>query len=187
MASPTQWTWVWVNSGSWWWMGGLACCSPWGCKEWDVTERLNWTELNKANSMSHWGSRIVLFGLLLSLPDLVGHVTWASHLGKTCTWFKVLLLPSGKSQQFSLCTEACKFCSSSCFLDFNYSNKLAWKGGRRKETVISCLTGQFWNPLSLGWHCFSAQNCFLETRQARLHSCLAPATSATLLCCQPHD
>ena len=21
MASPTQWTWVWVNSGSWWWMG----------------------------------------------------------------------------------------------------------------------------------------------------------------------
>ena len=26
--------------------GGLACCSPWGCKEWDMTERLNWTELN---------------------------------------------------------------------------------------------------------------------------------------------
>ena len=21
MASPTQWTWVWVNSGSWWWTG----------------------------------------------------------------------------------------------------------------------------------------------------------------------
>ena len=21
MASPTQWTWVWVNSGSWWWIG----------------------------------------------------------------------------------------------------------------------------------------------------------------------
>ena len=24
--------------------GGLACCSPWGCKEWDTTEWLNWTE-----------------------------------------------------------------------------------------------------------------------------------------------
>ena len=24
---------------------GLACCSPWGCKERDTTERLNWTEL----------------------------------------------------------------------------------------------------------------------------------------------
>ena len=22
--------------------GGLACCSPWGCKELDMTERLNW-------------------------------------------------------------------------------------------------------------------------------------------------
>ena len=34
MASVTQWTWVWVNSGSW-------CCSPWGCKESDTTECLN--------------------------------------------------------------------------------------------------------------------------------------------------
>ena len=24
--------------------GSLACCSPWGCKESDMTERLNWTE-----------------------------------------------------------------------------------------------------------------------------------------------
>ena len=21
--------------------GGLACCSSWGCKEWDMTEQLN--------------------------------------------------------------------------------------------------------------------------------------------------
>ena len=26
--------------------GGLVCCSPWGHKESDMTERLNWTELN---------------------------------------------------------------------------------------------------------------------------------------------
>ena len=25
--------------------GGLACCKSWGCKESDMTERLNWTEL----------------------------------------------------------------------------------------------------------------------------------------------
>ena len=25
---------------------GLACWSPWGRKEWDTTERLNWTELS---------------------------------------------------------------------------------------------------------------------------------------------
>ena len=45
MTSPTQWTWVWVNSGSWWWTGGLVCCSPRGHKELDTTEWLNWTEL----------------------------------------------------------------------------------------------------------------------------------------------
>ena len=25
--------------------GGLACCSPWGCKESDMTEWLNWTDI----------------------------------------------------------------------------------------------------------------------------------------------
>ena len=43
MASPTR---VWVNSGSCDGQGGLACCSPRGCKELDTTEPLNWTESN---------------------------------------------------------------------------------------------------------------------------------------------
>ena len=30
MASPTQWSWVWVNSGIGDRQGGVACCSPWG-------------------------------------------------------------------------------------------------------------------------------------------------------------
>ena len=34
---------VWVSSGS---CRSLVCCSPWGCKELDTTEWLNWTELN---------------------------------------------------------------------------------------------------------------------------------------------
>ena len=42
MASPTQWTWVWVRSASCDGQGGLVCCSPCGCKEADTTERLNW-------------------------------------------------------------------------------------------------------------------------------------------------
>ena len=25
--------------------GSLACCSPWGCKEWDTTKRRNWLKL----------------------------------------------------------------------------------------------------------------------------------------------
>ena len=45
MALPTQWTWVWVNSGRWWWTGRPVCCGPWVRRvghNW-VTE-LNWTE-----------------------------------------------------------------------------------------------------------------------------------------------
>ena len=29
--------------------GGLACCGSWGLKEWDMTARLNWTELMLAD------------------------------------------------------------------------------------------------------------------------------------------
>ena len=39
MASSTQWIWVWANWDSEG-QGGLACCSPWGCKESDMTESL---------------------------------------------------------------------------------------------------------------------------------------------------
>ena len=47
VASPTQWTWVSVNSGSWWWTVRPVYCSSWGHKELDMTERLNWTEMNR--------------------------------------------------------------------------------------------------------------------------------------------
>ena len=43
MASPTEWIWVWVNSGSWWWTGRPGVH---GVAESDTTEWLNWTELN---------------------------------------------------------------------------------------------------------------------------------------------
>ena len=33
--------------------GGLVCCSPWGCKESDTTEWLNWTELMSLPGESH--------------------------------------------------------------------------------------------------------------------------------------
>ena len=43
MASPTQWTWVWVNSGSWWWTGRPGVLQSMGSQR----VRHNWpTELN---------------------------------------------------------------------------------------------------------------------------------------------
>ena len=47
MASPTQWTWVWVDSGSWWWKGRPGVLQFMGRKELDMTEQLNWTELKR--------------------------------------------------------------------------------------------------------------------------------------------
>ena len=48
MASPIQWTWFWVDSGSWYGQqGGLVCCGSWGRKESDMTEQLNETALMK--------------------------------------------------------------------------------------------------------------------------------------------
>ena len=47
MASLTRWTWVWVNSGSWWWTGRPGVLRLLGSQrvghDWET--ELNWTEL----------------------------------------------------------------------------------------------------------------------------------------------
>ena len=45
MASPTRWTWVWVNSGSWWWTGRPGMLQSMGLQrvEYDWVTELNWT------------------------------------------------------------------------------------------------------------------------------------------------
>ena len=50
MASPTQWTWVWVNSGSWWWTGRPGVLQSMG------SQRIghDWvTELNYMKDLSY--------------------------------------------------------------------------------------------------------------------------------------
>ena len=48
MASPTQWTWVWVDSRSWWWTGRPGVLRFMGLQRvgHDWVTKLNWTELN---------------------------------------------------------------------------------------------------------------------------------------------
>ena len=51
MASLTQWTWVWVNSGSWWWAGKPGVLQSMG------SQRVghNWvTELNWSDPHPYW-------------------------------------------------------------------------------------------------------------------------------------
>ena len=44
MASPTQWTWVWVSSGGWWWTDWPVMLHFMGLQ--NQTWLSNWTELN---------------------------------------------------------------------------------------------------------------------------------------------
>ena len=48
MVSLTQWTWAKQTPGVGNGQRSLVCCNPWGLKESDMTERLNWTELPQA-------------------------------------------------------------------------------------------------------------------------------------------
>ena len=51
MASPTQWIWVWVNSGSWLWTGRPGMLRSMGHKGLDTTEWLDWTKCFEGSSM----------------------------------------------------------------------------------------------------------------------------------------
>ena len=44
-----NWTWVWISSGNCDVQRSLVCCSPWGHKESDTTELLNWTDTYRLN------------------------------------------------------------------------------------------------------------------------------------------
>jgi len=82
MASPTQWTWVWVNSGSWWWTGGQP---PWGCRvrhDW-VTE-LNWyvpwtTKRSNQSILKEINPEYSLEGLMNSRSSNTS-ATWCKEL-----------------------------------------------------------------------------------------------------------
>ena len=75
MASPAQWTWIWVSSGSWWWTGRPGVLQSMGMQrvrhDW-VTE-LSWNEHRTLCPVKHLRGRI-LFPYPQSLvPD---HRVW---------------------------------------------------------------------------------------------------------------
>ena len=66
MASPTQWTWIWVSSGSWWWTGKPGMLQSMGSQR----VRHDWaTELNWSYAGQGTASLCICFlGALCSLP-----------------------------------------------------------------------------------------------------------------------
>ena len=59
----------WARSESWWWTGKPKCCSPWGRKELDTTEPLNWTDQDRLCNCPQ--KSISLFSDLAELHFLV--------------------------------------------------------------------------------------------------------------------
>ena len=57
MASPTQWTWLWVNSGSWWWTGRPGVLQSMRSQrvrhDWET--ELNWNEELSVTGLPSWG------------------------------------------------------------------------------------------------------------------------------------
>ena len=76
MASPTQWTRVWVNSGSCCWTGRPGVLQSMGSQESDATEQLNWTELiliRRASQVAQWVKKL---SAMQETPE-----TWIWFLG----------------------------------------------------------------------------------------------------------
>ena len=81
LASLTRWTWV-RASGLGDGQGSPVCCSPWGRKKSDTTERLNWVSSNELNPH---GLKITkyffLWGLFSSaFKNSLGFFPWCSLL-----------------------------------------------------------------------------------------------------------
>ena len=70
MASPTPWTWAWVNSGSWWWTGIPGLLQFMGLQS--RTQLGDWTELSYNSILS------------LSCSQSSISVTWCGGGGGAC-------------------------------------------------------------------------------------------------------
>ena len=68
MTSLIQWTWVWVNSGLGDGQGGLACCSPQGRRELDMTDWTDWLKM-----ISYEVDLLVLVTAICSRQDTFGY------------------------------------------------------------------------------------------------------------------
>ena len=128
--------------------GSLACCSPWGQKELDMTEQLNWTDFGEGVDISRiWATTHSLF---LTIPGnchgTSGCVISLADQGSRST------LPSWSHSWFILCPWAMSFFQKLCptpfppftrILDWvaiSFSRGSSWT---RDRTQVSCIAGWF--------------------------------------------
>ena len=76
MASLTQWTWVWVNSGSWWWTGRSGMLRFMGSQKvgHDWATEMNWTELMVILLLVFWGITILFSAVTIPIYILANSI-----------------------------------------------------------------------------------------------------------------
>ena len=84
MASPTWWTWVWVDSGSWWWIGKPGVLRFMGSQRvgHDWATELNWTEGEEEKKMK--SEYLTAFLLFLKFLGHFYFGGWRGGLGGFC-------------------------------------------------------------------------------------------------------
>ena len=125
MASPTRWTWIWVNSGSWWWtgrpgvlwfMGSQRVGHDWATDQiWTVLHFLRPKELIFSRSPQQSNKNVRLISILCA-NNCSKHLAWISSFNFKITWkgnnFAAILHWGNqglwvKSVQFSSVAQSC--------------------------------------------------------------------------------
>ena len=100
MASPTQWTWVWASSRSWWWTGKPGLLQSMGLQRirHDLATELNWTSHSATVSFFPTTLAFCHVFLCFSRPALPYCLPDPSYP----------LVPNSTSQKFPLSRIICK-------------------------------------------------------------------------------
>ena len=122
MASPTQWTWVWASSRSWWWTGKPAVLQSMGLQSW--TRLSDWAELNwihrKPTQFFIFPTKMGLFGIRreltiwslqvinMKVEGLKDCLKWRKYLwisNLLCAWRRLLILSGYEMGHFAFFVE----------------------------------------------------------------------------------
>ena len=128
MASPTQWTWVWVSSGTWWWTGrwhavvhGIAKSQI----DWATEMTVQWVSLKTPIRLSTQAVLILPQGevegclptwSVLTQRWVVRSTSLEPHgEGTLSSLVNLYQLGSGWGHTFCLCDIFCRWCVTSVF------------------------------------------------------------------------
>ena len=143
MASLTQWTWFEQALGAGNGQGSLECCSPWTCKESNMTKELNWTEL-KSKCKCTLLSRVQLFVTPCTI--------WSMEFSRPEYWSGSPLpspgdrLTQGSNPGLPHCRQILYQLSQKGsprileWVAYPFSSRSSWP---RNQTRVSCIAGRF--------------------------------------------